>query len=394
MNKSVKKTIQGEQQRILIISQWVPPILHSISSRLGSLLHFFKPGSYVILTDDFEKEYKLKDPNFKLPCKYYFSKFPDLKNRLSMILTIIIIPLMTFKIKSIIKNERIKAILAVNSEKPYIIGAYLLCKIIHTPLYIFLYDLYSEQFTSKFQKTLAKLFEKRIVLKAKKVFVMSPPLANFYKNKYGIETTIIPHPVVQSDYKKNKSNGRERNLMRIVYTGQMGLPWLDSTLNMVDVVESQNDFEFYLYVPRSKEYLNYLRTIGIKGNRVHLGSASREDIVLIQNDADILFMPLSFDRKYRKFFSTASPGKLAEYLAANKPIIVHAPAYSYVAQYAKEYGWGYVVDQLDKELLKNALFTVKNNPGIQQQLLASIQTTIKEHDAQMLASKIREIIQI
>ena len=52
---------------------------------------------------------------------------------------------------------------------------------------------------------------------------------------------------------------------------------------------------------------------------------------------------------------TALPGKTAEYMVSGTPILVHAPPYAYISRYAREAGWGYVVDSPDPDRLAEAI---------------------------------------
>jgi len=56
----------------------------------------------------------------------------------------------------------------------------------------------------------------------------------------------------------------------------------------------------------------------------------------IQTQADILFLPLSWHTKSQKIIDTATPGKLTDYLISNRPILIYAPASTFLAQYAKK----------------------------------------------------------
>jgi hypothetical protein len=72
----------------------------------------------------------------------------------------------------------------------------------------------------------------------------------------------------------------------------------------------------------------------------------------------VLFLGLGFDTPHVDVIQTASPAKLPEYMASGRPILVHAPRGSHVAEYAREEGFAEVVDAPDDEALRAAVTRV------------------------------------
>jgi hypothetical protein len=64
---------------------------------------------------------------------------------------------------------------------------------------------------------------------------------------------------------------------------------------------------------------------------------------------------MSFGRKGRAIIETAQPAKSVEYMASGVPVLVHAPAYAFVARYAREHDIAVVVDQPGPDELKRVL---------------------------------------
>jgi len=54
---------------------------------------------------------------------------------------------------------------------------------------------------------------------------------------------------------------------------------------------------------------------------------------------------------------------MGEYLASGRPILVHAPAESFIAEYCNKYNCGYVVDEKDPQLLVNTICEIILNPN-------------------------------
>ncbi|MDQ4023896.1 MAG: hypothetical protein M3217_00170, partial [Actinomycetota bacterium] len=61
----------------------------------------------------------------------------------------------------------------------------------------------------------------------------------------------------------------------------------------------------------------------------------------------------------------------AEYLAARRPILVHAPADSFVSSYFRRHGCGVVVDRSDPAALAEALQWILGDAELRERLAAA-----------------------
>jgi glycosyltransferase involved in cell wall biosynthesis len=289
----------------------------------------------------------------------------------------------------IIKHEKIGIILVCPEIGNDILSAYIMHKISRIPLSLYFFDYYSEAQTKKIRKYLSKPIEKMAIKAATAVFVMSEALQKYYHVKYGVDTILLPHPIDSKSYnniirgtQRKSSNGRKK----IVYTGMIYEAHYDAILNLVQAVKDMNNVEFHIYSRRSTEQL---KKIGICGeNIIHHGLVDQSKMPEIQTDADILFMPLAFNSPYPEIIKTASPGKLPEYLAALRPILVHAPSEAYISWYARERGWGEVVDVLDKNVLKQAIERILYDQEYEAKLIENSKKTIVDHESIAVATKL------
>ena len=124
--------------------------------------------------------------------------------------------------------------------------------------------------------------------------------------------------------------------------------------------------------------------------------ANREEIPALQQSADILFLPFSFPihgYNHLSILRTASPSKLPEYLAAGRPILVYAPAYTYYSRYARQEGFGLVVDQPDLDLLREALIKLKNDQSLCVELTENARRVAeKYHDSAKVSDTLQKIL--
>jgi glycosyltransferase involved in cell wall biosynthesis len=86
----------------------------------------------------------------------------------------------------------------------------------------------------------------------------------------------------------------------------------------------------------------------------------------------------------------AFPTKLAEYLAAGRPIIVHAPSYATAASYVREHDCGVVVDRPDVEALVEAIDQLLGDDQRASELgLRSRQVARENHDRRDVVARFR-----
>jgi glycosyltransferase involved in cell wall biosynthesis len=91
-------------------------------------------------------------------------------------------------------------------------------------------------------------------------------------------------------------------------------------------------------------------------------------IPAIQRAANILFLPLAFNSPLSEHLRTSSPGKMGEFLASGRPILVHTPPDSFTTWYFRQYACGVVVDQNDPSALAKGLMTIVDNASEQAAL--------------------------
>ena len=293
----------------------------------------------------------------------------------------------------IIKHEEIKNILLIPSYLEALSGL-LLHWITKKPLIVYLFDIYysHNRFGPGWSTLFMRLMEPVLLRSANTIIVTGEPTQKYYKNKYNVDSIILPHSVDLERYKSNKGSIIDgKGETRIVFTGEVSVAQLDSIRNMIETIDTFNELKAVIVIVANTSKEN-LESLGIKGSNVIVTHANREEIPLLQQGADILFLPLSFNWQNPEIIKTASPSKMPEYLAAGRPILVHAPSYSYVANYARQEGFGLVVDKPDTNLLRQAILDLKTDAALRNRLVASAKRTARKHDSVRLSKKLHSFL--
>ncbi|MGR3173280.1 MAG: hypothetical protein ACUZ8N_01610 [Candidatus Scalindua sp.] len=410
-----------ENYRILYVTYAPPPIVRGPAILIHRMFRYFPKNSYMVLTHRFQDSTLELDEGLWLPCRYYYTWNIDLPKYLRRfhklhrkIFDWLQVPLLFMRGMQVLRAESIKHILVHPHSGNFLLAMCFLHLITRIPLSIYFFDMFDLGQGKDWQSRKRALIERLVVPMASNVFVMSEPLKEHYHKKYRIKPVLLPHPVDFSLYnfpygiEKSKAK-RSNSILKIVFTGMVYEAQLDAIINLVKVVNELSNVELHIYAPLTEAKRCWM---GIAGhNVVFHGSVSQKDIVGIQQNTDILFLPMAFDYAYphiiktmspkelreqrvagKEIIKTASPSKLPEYLAASRPILIHAPSFSYVAWYGKTYKCAEVVDRPDLEMLRRAILRLRNDQDHCDYLMANARKALKQHDAVKISKRLQQCL--
>ena len=386
------------KKTLIIAAACFPPVIVGPAVLLGNLFRRFPADSYCVLMGRLDHIWQFIDHDSALSCRYYYTRFPIFEGQgwhyiRCILRELVLIPLIAWKGVQIVRREGVETLFAV-TERHMEAAALLIHWLTRKPLVLYLPDIYYApgRLVPGWMKFVWRLLEPVLMRTAQTVLVPSPPTQDYYYQKYGRHTEVLPHSVDLSRYAPvPEIPAPEKENLTILFTGEVSDAQLDAILNMVKIV---NDFPELnaRFVVVSNVRPAILKQMGVHGPNVVCRQAHRDEIPALQQAADILFLPLAFFWPNPETIRTASPSKMPEYLAAGHPILVHAPAYSYVANYARQEEFALVVDQPDPELLRQAILDLKRDGELRLRLVANARRTAQEHDAQLLSKRLQQIL--
>jgi hypothetical protein len=216
--------------------------------------------------------------------------------------------------------------------------------------------------------------EAQILRKAAGIVVPNEFLRSDLAERVDLRAIIIRNPVNLSVYENLRSSVSERQegasrSWTLTYTGSIYEAQLDAVCNCARGLELLNDrgisMQLHLYTSQSEKFLH---SQGIpRSVRIHPAVKPMEASRL-QCESDFLLLPLAFKTRYPELIRTSSPGKMGEYLAAGRPILVHAPADSFVAKFASDHRCGFVNDKLDVSQIAKDLERLVREPHLRAEL--------------------------
>ncbi len=370
-------------KKILLISSWAPPQIGG-AQNLYNLFINIDSKDYCILTS----ENNLKDSKLggkSLSCKYYF--FKSTKGKLYKFFNATKIGY------KIIKQDKIDMVMGISDGGFSFLITFLLSKITRKPYCIFLFDIWRGNIFA-IKNEAVNFFEPIFFKKAKKILVTNEATKKYYQEMYaGLdEFEIIHNSTFSNNYEKIGNKKTNNEPIKVVFTGNIYWPQKDSIINLIKLIKSQKDSNIYLdiYCPNvPKEVMAESEN----NKKIKFLYSSPDEMPKIQSEADILFLPFSWNTDAPDIIKTASPGKLTDYLIAGRPILIHAPEYSFVAKYAKENKFAEVVDVNEISTLREAILRLATDKDYSNSLVENAKKTFyKNHNAVDNAKKLVNII--
>jgi glycosyltransferase involved in cell wall biosynthesis len=229
------------------------------------------------------------------------------------------------------------------------LAGHLGARLARAPHVIMIFDLWAENAYTAPERSLARLFERRVLRAADAVVVHCREMADFYRQKHGIECEVVPTAI---DLWEPAARPPRTPPAEVVFAGAVYWAQEDAVRRLADAVRQLDGVRLTL-IGAGADLQNLERRRLVPDAAVPALPAA--ELRRRLEAADVAVVGLSFASKHPSIVATASPAKLPEYMASGTPILVHAPRGSHVAEYAREGGFAEVVDSPDEEMLAAAL---------------------------------------
>ncbi len=233
----------------------------------------------------------------------------------------------------------------------------------------YIFDWYGRRFDSspgvrgKLVQWLARRLEGPLLRRADAVIVPNELLQDEYLRRYGVATAVVhnPHGWGKPVYRGTGAWPGEPGVVRICLTGAIYEAHFDAVRNVIEAARQIEEAQVRLeaYTDLRPDELEH-----VTGNSKHCLIRPRvgvQEIMEIQTAADILLLPLAFDSLYPDIVRTSAPAKFGDYLASGRPLLVHAPADSFVAQYCRRFECGLTVETNDPRAVREAIQLLIND---------------------------------
>jgi glycosyltransferase involved in cell wall biosynthesis len=365
--------------KFALVSNVLPPSGSAHAAIIYRLLRDLDPETYCLLSSsDYTRN---SGPNYTdpLPGKYYhlppcfqFTRgyrfgLQALREKVNLAIGVI---LRGRIIGRILKRETCDAVIVCTGGREILDfpAAYLASRLTGARFYAYLLDQYSHMVSYVMGNSFLRHFESRILKGATAVIVPNEFLRDELRQRFNVEAVVIHNMCDLDVYRYENNTQHKSNETQIVYTGGVGPLHYDAFRNLLAAIEllERKDVRLHLYAPQSRASIENERIAG--PHVIFHEHQPVSTMPAIQQRADILFLALAINSPHPEIVRTAMPGKMGEYLASGRPILVHAPPDSFVASYFRRYECGLVVDQNDPVQLARAIGLLLNNATLRERL--------------------------
>ena len=243
------------------------------------------------------------------------------------------------------------SLVAIYFRPSWIFAAYLVSRICRVPAIYYVHDALRDNIEGK--QDLASRFVAWLETKALahgRVMVLHPYLADHYRQRYGIECTVLRQVV-----------RRQPRPARHASVGSAPRDWFRSAIydnnarqlqDLAAAVASNPGLRLRIWTDASRERL---AALGIAGERVEVGFESDHAQLLERlAECDLLYLPLAFADSgdlTTNALQYAFPTKSLDYLVAGPPILVHCPVHFELSRFFQEHRCAHVLNEGDPAAL-------------------------------------------
>jgi glycosyltransferase involved in cell wall biosynthesis len=367
--------------KFALISNVLPPSESAHAAIIHRLLRDLDPTNYCLLSS---RDYvTAKDHTGCLPAKHYYLPPPFqftrgyrlgmrfVREQVNLGVGIV---QRARLIARILRREKCEAVVVCTGGNEILDfpAGYLASRLAGARFYPYLLDQYFHMVSYVHGKHLLQYLESPLLKGATAVIAPNEFLRDELRRRFRVEATVIYNSCDLSAYdeplEKGEVGGTQDRDVRIVYTGAVGPMHYNALRNLLAAIDAlgREDVRLHLYTaqPRAR-----LEDEGIRGPRLVFHEHEPVSAMpAVQRCADVLFLPLAFESPHPEIVRTAQPGKMGEYLAARRPVLVHAPPDSFIAWYFRRHECGVVADQNDPARLACALDSVLRDAALREKL--------------------------
>jgi glycosyltransferase involved in cell wall biosynthesis len=369
--------------KVAIISYVLPPSDSGQAMIIQRLLRDLEPNTYCLLS---ARNYEIEnEPNYseRLPGKYFHLQAPPLQLKrgyrfgLSTVRNLINLPLgivwRANAIARIVRRQNCQGIVICTGGLDVVDmpASYLASLLTRTRFYPYLLDQYIYMVQFALGKSFLQRLESLFMKGAAAIIASNEFQQKKLREQYQVEAVVVHNPCDLAAYDNARremmnSEDVKREGIRIVYTGSVGELHYSAFRTLIAAIAllERTDLTLHLYTMHRAQ----CEREGIVGPVVYHDQQPVSQMPYIQQQADILFLPLAFASSHPEIVTTSSPGKMGEMLASRRPILAHAPADSFIAWYFRRYECGVLVDQDDHKKLAEALQLILSDKRLSHEL--------------------------
>lgn len=378
--------------KIAIVTTAAPPSASGQARVLGQLIVPGRMAPPIYLTDQFQalepdgerfgSYHSLAPPRYQLTSRVNWNLLQGLNTFGGLLRSAIS---RANEITSILRNDPVKAVIGCTASPYDLPAAYLASRRLKVPFIAYLFDDPVYQWEPGNYRRLARLWEPLWGRGAAALITPNEVLAKDVRARLpNANISIVRNPVdpaafsnPSADQPGPRSELPPDRVWRLLYTGSVYSAQASAFRNLnaaLNRLRGRFVLDVYTAQPPAALAAN-----GLDGPYVHYHTHAPQSMALfLQRNADILFLPLSFNSAIPEVILSSAPAKLGEYLAAGSPILVHAPSGSFVTELLRKAEAAVIVDRSDPDQLVDALTALANDASLRHRIIRNASDLAEE----------------
>lgn len=322
--------------------------------------------------EHFGRHYKLSSPEFRL-VNWSLGRFQGLNRAGGLARTAVT---RAREVVTVLRRDPVDILVGCSGNPFDLSAACLAARRLGIPLIAYLFDDPVYQWEAGLYRHAARLAERLWSRSAQAIVVPNEVLAaDIHQRLPKARIHIVRNPVDSTAFSAplQPLAADPPTLLkpwRLLYSGSVYSAQADAFENLKAALEIQGGrFILELYSAQSSSDL-VAKQLASPYFWAH-PNVSHTSAMSLQHKADILFLPLAFSSPIPEVIRSSAPAKLGEYLAAGRPILVHAPAGSFVAEIIRKADAGVVVDVPDPCRLSEALHALSSDARLRERIVSN-----------------------
>ena len=183
-------------------------------------------------------------------------------------------------------------------------------------------------------------WEQRLLNQADRVFVISPGYQEYLKAKYGIKSQWLPIPFPRSEpaYRPAQKQGTIRT---VAFLGAVNVLCLDAIKDLLAAIKTWNssprEYQLELLLMTYSDPAFVHRELDLYPHWQIQHRRTDEYCRDALRQAWAVFLPYTFDPRFRLMVKTSFPSRLAEAMTAARPLLVYGPEEASLPRYFKQF---------------------------------------------------------
>jgi len=227
---------------------------------------------------------------------------------------------------------------------------------------------------------------------------ISPAMCRAYSQRYGREFIAFQYALDLERWSNVTKHGLSpATPSKFLYVGSIFRnAQLDSLVDCAQAIAELNreGFPAELRIVTSDDNCaRYQNLLKLHTNiSVEAAGAGDDDFFQSLADADVLLLPVNFDKPSVDFIRYSMPTKVPAYLNSGTPILAYGPAETAQIGYAIDKGWALAVSERSLARLKSAMKNIVTDPALRKALSEVARKSTANHDARLVRNDFQKLL--